>query len=162
MDVNISTALPDSRVHVEKGLAKGYKMGFIASSDHLSTSASYAGVWSPKADREAIFRSLQAKRTFAATSKMSLIFRAGRHWMGETISATESAPFEVSVTSAGIGLKEIKVYANGKLVETVKPESAGITFERPEIWKSGGYIYVHVRLKDGNQAWSSPIWIEKE
>ncbi|MBI4578434.1 MAG: hypothetical protein HY718_01945, partial [Planctomycetes bacterium] len=40
------------------GLDKGHILGFIASSDHYSTSASFAGVWAPERTREAIFRAL--------------------------------------------------------------------------------------------------------
>ena len=55
-----------------EALARGHHVGFIAASDHLSTDASFSCVWAEKSTRESIFRAMQARRTYAATSKIIL------------------------------------------------------------------------------------------
>jgi len=143
------------------GLRKGHHLGFIASSDHLATSASYACVWTPERTREAIFRSMQSRRTFAATDKIRLILRAGDHWMGEQIKATAMPriDFEVDGTAP---LKSIEVVVDGK-VEQRLPQSrqkAKLTYQ-PRVTEPGEHwIYVRAIQEDGNQAWSSPLFVE--
>ena len=77
--------------HVHRGLAKGYHLGFIASSDHMSTSASYACVWADEASRESIFRALRQRRTYGATTNIRLAVHAGDHWMGQRDRRQEDA-----------------------------------------------------------------------
>ena len=72
---------------VHEGLARGYHLGFIASSDHMSTRSSYACVWAEQPTRVAIFRAPQARRTFAATDKIWLAVLADDQWMGEIYQA---------------------------------------------------------------------------
>lgn len=143
------------------GLRKGHHLGFIASSDHLATSTSYACVWTPERTREAIFRSMQSRRTFAATDKIRLILRAGDHWMGEQIQATAMPriDFEVDGTAP---LKSIEVVVDGK-VEQRLPQSrrkAKLTYQPRATEPGEHWVYVRVIQEDGNQAWSSPLFVE--
>ena len=151
----------DSQEPVHKALGLGYHLGFIASSDHLSTSASYACVWAPDSTAEAIFRSMQARRTFGATSHIRLLFKTGEHWMGEIVTASTAPQFHVQVEGTG-PIERIEVLHNGTVVSTFDPEGqAG--FERefvPQVELTGNdYFYIHIRQRDGNRAWSSPIWV---
>ena len=57
-----------SEKEAQRGLGDGHRIGFIVSSNYQSTSASYAAVWTTEISREAIFRALQVRRTFRATS----------------------------------------------------------------------------------------------
>ncbi len=151
----------DSQEHVHKGLDKGYRIGFIASSDHLSTSASYACVWAPDGSREGIFRAMQARRTFGATTHIRLLFKAGEHWMGEVIESETVPAFTLRVAGTA-PLELIEVLHNGKVVQTLdtKGSKQFSTEFMPDITLRGDdYIYIHLRQKDGNRAWSSPIWI---
>jgi len=88
-----------SEEEARNGLDRGHRIGFIASSDHMSTAASYACVWTKELSRESIFRALQARRSFAATAPIQLAVRAGEHWMGEEFSVAEFP--EVTIRAKG-------------------------------------------------------------
>ncbi len=145
--------------HVHEGLARGYHLGFIASSDHMSTSASYACVWADAPTRESIFRSLQARRTFAATDKIWLVVLAGDQWMGE-IYRGKKAP-RLSLKARGTApIRSINLVVDGKVRKTYSPDSP--TVELTETLELNGqhYVYFHLLQRDGNEAWSSPIWLD--
>jgi hypothetical protein len=144
-------------------LGQGHHMGFIASSDHLSTSGSYACVWSDKPGREGIFRSLQARRTYGATAPIRLIFRSGANWMGSILKSKKMPAFQYEVDGTG-PIKEIDVIRNGAIVRTIANEngdkrmSGEIKGLKPLTGKT--WIYIRVTQIDGQQAWASPIWFE--
>ncbi len=151
-----------SESHAHAGLAKGYHMGFIASSDHLSTGASYACVWSPQADRESIFRSLQARRTYGATDKITLLFHTGEHFMGERITAALLPDLYVTVAGTA-DVERIEFVRDGEVVKRVQGGAspwldAKLPGGAPVIEET--WTYVHVVQVDGNEAWSSPIWMQ--
>ncbi len=152
-----------SQKDAHDALGRGYHLGFIASSDHLSTSASYACVWAPEGTREAIFRAMQARRTFGATSPIRMVFKTGNHWMGERITATKVPTFQVSIQGTGY-IELLQVFHNGNELQTLKTSGAKDweTEFTPKVTLTGqDYFYLYLRQKDGNQAWSSPIWVEK-
>lgn len=143
--------------HVHQGLAKGYHLGFIGSSDHMSTSASYACVWAKDASRESIFRALQARRTFGATAKVRLKVKAGDHWMGEIIKADRmpAMTFEAHGTAP---IRSVNVVVDGKTHETTSPNEQHVEFSRELDLTGTHYVYFHLVQSDGNEAWSSPLW----
>lgn len=151
-----------SQWQAKAGLDKGYHLGFIASSDHLSTGASYACVWTPRIGREPIFRSMQARRTFGATDNIRLLFTSGDHWMGEEFTAHEVPQFRVEI-DATAPIEQVMVYDNGLPVQGLEVSKDALSIHttfRPQGYFGGShYIYVHMTQIDGNQAWSSPIWV---
>lgn len=153
----------DKEAHL--GLDKGYHMGFIASSDHVATRSSFACVWSPKREHEAIFRSMQARRTYGATAKIRLVFRTGDHWMGERVQTKEMPEFSFGIKAAA-PIERVAVIQGGKVVKTLMPEEKDTTEFNKSFRLEGGlngeqYVYIHLLQKNGDQAWSSPIWVEK-
>ena len=111
--------------HAHYALVRGFHMGFIASSDHLATRTSFACVWSPKGGREPIFRAMQARRTYGATSKIRLVFRSGDHWMGERIKKADTVPeFQFEIDGDG-EMDFVEFIRNGEVIETLKNEKAG-------------------------------------
>lgn len=152
----------DSQRQANVGLSKGYRLGFIASSDHLSTSASYACVWTPRRGREGIFRSMQARRTYGATAKIRLVFRSGDHWMGEVFTARALPEFQIEIDGTA-ALEQLIVYQDGRMVRRIPTPGAKTsirtTFRPGKYFTGSHYLYVHMVQVDGNQAWSSPIWV---
>lgn len=149
------------------GLSKGHIMGFIASSDHMSTAASYAGVWTPQRSREAIFRAMQARRTFGATAKISLRMMMGKHWMGEQVHAADLGPVQVRIVGTDT-IENVDVIVDGQVAQSL-PQDGRIVeldlpapaFENVRATSAGlHYFYIRMRQADGNQAWSSPIWVK--
>ena len=149
------------------GLNGGHEVGFIASSDHLSTDASFACVWSPKAEREPLFRSMQARRTYGATAKIILKVTCGDHWMGEKFSTNKMPAIEVEVTPTA-PLENIDVVLDGKPATSIvdlisSPGSLSKTTLTLQKIEPGLHIfYVRVKQTDGNMAWSSPFWVTVE
>jgi hypothetical protein len=152
----------DSQKQVRIPLDKGYQLGFIASSDHVSTSASYACVWAPKSELKTIFRSMQARRTYGATDKIRLIFRSGDVWMGQRFVAKAIPEFQIEIDGTA-PLKSLTLYDNGwpasKIPLKEGEKSISTTYKPSDKYFTGKhYLYIHLVQADGNQAWSSPIW----
>ncbi len=156
--------------HAHEGLDHGHHLGFIASSDHMSTSASYAGVWAPGADRVGIFRALQQRRTFGSTVPLSLVLRCerdggGEAWMGERLRTAQTGlrfryEIEASSTIRRVELiRDGEVWAPSHLGYTKSSMQGSWTAAIPAAGEH--WYYLHVVLNDGNQAWSSPIWVER-
>ena len=144
-------------------LKQGHHMGFIASSDHLSTSGSYACVWSPEPGREPLFRSLQARRTYGATAPIRLVFRAGDQWMGSILNRKSIPALQYEVKGTG-PIQQIEVIRNGAVAKTISNRGGGAEMSG-EIqglapWSGPTWIFLRVHQRDGQRAWSSPIWIE--
>ena len=151
-------------VQAHYGLSRGHHMGFIGSSDHLATRTSYACVWSAKGGEEPIFRAMQARRTYGATAKMRLVFRAGEHWMGERVDVAAMPEFAYEVDGEfGAELDRIDVVRDGEVVRTIEGEGgnrmAG-TFRLEGDFGPKTWVYIHALQRNGEQAWSSPIWLE--
>jgi hypothetical protein len=142
------------------GLSRGYLLGFICSSDHLSTSASYAGVWAESCTREAIFRSLQARRTFGATTHMRILTRADDHVMGERFEAAEFPEIAIEVSGTS-NIDSLQIVVDGQNCKTLRPWQSHVTttYKPDQLGPGMHYLYVHALQPDGNQAWSSPIWV---
>ena len=144
-------------------LREGHHLGFISSSDHCSTASSFACVWAPEPSRESIFRSMQTRRTYGATDKIRLIFRSGDHWMGEQFAAHSPPQFQIEIDGTA-PLEQVEVVQDGKPFKSLSVPS-GATSLRATYSPSANligkhYLYIHLRQADGNQAWSSPIWVD--
>jgi hypothetical protein len=147
---------------VHRGLAKGYHLGFIASSDHMSTSSSYACVWAEEATRESIFRAMQARRTFGATTTIRLKLTAGDRWMGERVNADELEPLLLEVQGTA-PIRSVRMIVDGKEAEVESPMRRSIRLSRTlDLPPGDHYVYFHIQQADGNEAWSSPVWVERE
>jgi hypothetical protein len=142
------------------GLQMGYKFGLICSSDHLSTGASYAAVYSSRQDRESVFRSLQARRTYGATARIILDIRAGDHFMGESFVANSAPTFSLFVRGTA-PIKTITLYRGQTSYKSWTGRGTEMTlqFTDPEHFQNSQYYLFHVKQTDGHQAWSSPIWV---
>ena len=137
------------------GLDGGHRFGFIASSDHLSTSASYACVWTPGRDTRSLFRSLQARRTYGATDRIRLAVHAAGHWMGEAFTADVMPPLEIHAVGTA-PIRRLDFVVDGKIVETLSPNQAKLDLSHRLDLSGSHYLYVQLTQSDGNRAWSSP------
>src|SRR5262249_24352820 len=63
--------------YVWNALEKGYKMGFQASSDHVSTHMSYAVVLTEDASRKGLLEAFKKRHCYAATDNIILDVRSG-------------------------------------------------------------------------------------
>ncbi|MFT7171724.1 MAG: hypothetical protein ACI80K_004878, partial [Paracoccaceae bacterium] len=159
-----------------RALMTGQKLGFIASSDHLATSSSYACVWNPgtaeePASRESLFRSLQARRCYGATARIDLRVTATAaqttsqtFWMGEDLP--DAASFQIQVSGTGSGpVERIEYWSGGELVHSTNAERVaafGDEFTWSPAADSQQYLFVRIVQADGEQAWSSPFFVRWE
>lgn len=143
-----------------EGLMRGHEFGFIASSDHLSTGASFACVWTDNFSREGIFRAMQARRTFGATAKIILKVTCGEHWMGEKFSTKEMPPINIEVEGSD-KIASVEIFVNGKSEKSFpgKFSKEKFVFTSEKLKRGQHIFYIRVRQSDGNLAWSSPIWV---
>lgn len=149
-------------------LDKGYKLGFIASSDHISTHVSYACVLAEDLSRESLADAIRNRRTYAATDNIVLDIRYegsdGPHLMGSIIAS--KTPLKISAKVLGTGeILQIDIIKNSAIVHTYKPgqPSALVEYVDPApSERKDNYYYVRLMQKDGNMAWSSPVWVTYE
>jgi hypothetical protein len=143
---------------VNHALEKGYRLGFQSSSDHWSTHISYGIVLAEKPDRAGILDGLKRRHTYGATDDIILDVRSGSHVMGDAFKA-DAAPLEVKVEGTA-DLEAVEVLRDSEVVATLKAtgRQCNGTWTDP---KPGArhYYYVRVRQKDGQLAWSSPLWV---
>ena len=138
----------------------GYRLGVIASSDHVSTHISYAMVWTEERSREAILEAMKSRRTYGATDNIILEFRIGEHFMGEEFTASEVDPLRVRAVGTR-PFSEIEILRNSHSIyrQELKKKEVDLTYQNLTPEADANYYYVRVRQKDGQTAWSSPIWV---
>lgn len=151
----------------ERALGAGHPLGFIASSDHLSTSAAYACVWADgdgegALDRRPIFEALRARRTYGATDRIELRVRSGKAWMGEELRGEGPHPIDVEVRGAA-RVAAIRFWTADGLGHVVEGEPER---ERRVRWDwepaedgAFGWCYVEIEQVDGGKAWGSPFFV---
>ncbi len=132
------------------GLLRGHRFGFVGSSDH-GHGASYVGAWARSLDRAEVFGALQARRTFAATTRdVTLDVRmsgseSGHAFLGE--EAVIVGACELSIRASGYAdLARVEVVRDGELVHTVSPQVTG-----------PGEMAVGLRVEWG-QAQGATVW----
>jgi hypothetical protein len=144
--------------------AKGYKIGVQASSDHASTHLSYTCVIAENSTREGLIDAMRKRHTYAATRNMLLDYRVraeGRTWLQGDELKTSSLP-EVWARIRGTGpLKQVVVVRDNRYVYSHEPEGSEyeLSFREPSLAAGEHYYYVRVEQRDGNMAWSSPVWV---
>ncbi|MBI3698402.1 MAG: hypothetical protein HY238_26630 [Acidobacteria bacterium] len=146
-------------------LARGYKMGFIASSDHFSTHMSYAAVYTADPSAQGIFDAIKARRTYAASDNIVLDYRAieasgAEHAMGEAFATAKTPRWRVRAIGTGV-VEKAEIVRNGRFLYSLSPDAREFQFEFQDADPPEGEAYYYVRLRqcNGHLAWSSPIWV---
>ena len=147
--------------YVQTALQKGYKYGFIASSDHASTHISYAVVLAEEFTREGLMQAITERRTYAANAHILCDFQMDGHAMGEEYKATEAPEIKVRVQGT-TNIKTVELVRNNEFIYTLRPDGreAHFTFIDKQIPNGQNYYYVRVIQEDEQMAWVSPIWVE--
>ena len=144
-------------------LAMQYRLGYQASSDHISTHISYAFAIAEKPSREAIFDAFKNRHCYAATDNILLDVRSGDHLMGDEF--TTSGPVRLNVLAHGTGpISRVDIIKDFVYVYTSEPKTERVEFEWvDEEHRPGGlsWYYVRVLQVDGQLAWASPIWVHQ-
>jgi hypothetical protein len=150
-----------------KALEKGYKLGVQASSDHVSTHTSYACLIAESLDRQALIDAIKARHTYGATSNILMDFRItvdGKALLQGDIASASGVP-EITAKIGGTGpLKTVAIIRDNQYVYSQEPTGEAVDFryrETTALAPGEHYYYVRAEQKDGNVAWSSPIWLKR-
>ena len=146
---------------VSLALKKGYRLGFQASSDHVSTHMSYCNLWVTSPTREGIMEAFHKRRVYGATEDILADVRCGGHFMGEEFATSE--PLAISVKLWGLAnFAKVHIIKDGEYVYTTSPGKKTVDF----VWKDSAaekgktsYYYVRGEQSDGEIVWVSPMWV---
>lgn len=149
-------------------LNKGYRLGFIASSDHMSTHMSFACVWAKEKTRKAIFEALKTRRTYAATDRIGLAYSIGDALMGEETRIRPGEDVLLNIKVRGTArIKELQIVRSGTVILTApNPGEPGehrvnLQFTDSNTPDGSSYYYVRVTQENDAIAWGSPIWVKR-
>jgi hypothetical protein len=140
---------------------KGYRFGFQASSDHVSTHLSYAVVLTDDATRKGLIDAFKKRHCYAATDNILLDVRSGKQLMGDAFETDRRPALEIKVIGTG-PIRKLSVVRNNKYVHTEEPKQREVTLRWTDMDPIAGkaaYYYVRIEQADGNLAWASPMWI---
>jgi hypothetical protein len=151
---------------VWQALAKGYRLGFQSSSDHVSTHISYAIVLAEEPTREAILSALRKRHSYAAQDNIILDVRSGAHVMGDEFTVKDPPELDLTAigTSAITRVDIIRQIGNSQpiYVFNVSPKQGEVKFHWTDESARPGQVhmyYVRIAQDDGKLAWSSPMWM---
>ncbi len=174
---------------MQDGLARGYRFGLIAGSDyhecllghamdiekyprtinnrHMQTHTGLVAVYAPELTRQAIFEAIKARRVYATSGERIILgFHINGTPMGGDLKLeSPKTPRTISIIACGTRkLQQIEIIRNGEVIHTEGSDAldAELTYDDTSPVKSGTYYYVRATQSDGEQAWSSPIWVDSD
>jgi hypothetical protein len=149
---------------VSLALQKGYRLGFQASSDHVSTHMSYCNLWVKEPSRLGVMEAFKARRVYGATDNILADVRCAGHFMGEEFTLPEPPTIEVKLVGTA-DFAAVHIVKDGNYVYSAKPGRREVSFS----WKDNAaergktaYYYVRGEQADGELVWVSPMWITLE
>jgi hypothetical protein len=163
--------------YVGHALEQGCRLGFIASADHSwghpgddfwwglsSYDGGLAAVVAADLTRDGIWEGLWNRRCYGTTrARILLEFAINGRPMGEAVTAAGGR--EIAVSAHGTaGIETVSLIKNGRVLASKSASGCldtemSLTDGEPE--RETDYYYVHVTQVDGEQAWTSPIWVTR-
>jgi hypothetical protein len=163
-------------------LSRGYRLGIMASSDNHFGKPGYGylkanypvdwdtkeigmaliGVQAEELTRESIFRAIYNRQIYATSGERIILdFKINNCFMGSEIQ-TEKPP-HINIQVAGTyNIEKIEVIRNNNEIHTFYPNNPNAKIE----WEDASFIigesyyyYVRVVQSNGEEAISSPIWV---
>jgi len=165
---------PEEGHFVRDALSRGYKLGIIGSGDthdghpgQRSINAPVTGilgVYASELTREAVWEAFRKRRVYGTSGpKIILNFRVCDSPMGSEVNwAASKGPIPIVFRSVCCDkIDRIEIIRNGIPIFREKGEDVFIQLliEDPEPPKGTSWYYARVLQKDGNMAWSSPVWV---
>ena len=151
---------------VQDALARGYKLGFVASGDHHGMGYGLAAVLVKEVSPEGIVDAMLARRCYATSGdKIFIDFSINGHVMGEEIK-TESKPRIKATIDGTDNLENIVVLRDNKIIHELKAEKLKgqkhyeLDFTDND-FSDNSYYYLRLIQKNKEIGWSSPIWVKK-
>jgi hypothetical protein len=163
---------PVEGAFVYDALGRGYRLGLIGSGDthdghpgQRSVGAAAGGifgVFAPELTREAVWDAFRRRHVYATTgAKIILFARVCDSPMGSEVTWSKPA-VPVSMWTVACGeLEAVEVVRNGKVSfrHECTDVEAKLLIEDTEPPEGTSWYIVKVTQKDGQMAWTSPVWV---
>jgi hypothetical protein len=146
---------------VSLALKKGYRLGFQASSDHISTHISYCNCWVEDLTRDAILAAMKARHVYGATDNIIADVRCGDHFMGDVFTTDQRPSFRIRLVGTQPFAK-VHVIRNGKYAHSFEPGKQEVELQWTDfepVPNETSYYYVRGEQEDGELVWVSPMWV---
>src|SRR5579871_661198 len=146
--------------YVSTALGDGIKLGFEASSDHISTHISYTNIWSTSPTRAGILDAMKNRRLYGSTDNILADFRSGTHFMGESFSTSTAPVFTVRLWGTA-PFQNVSLVKDNNIVYTTSGDRVlSFTYQDASAQKGKtSYYYVRGLQTDGQIVWVSPMWV---
>jgi hypothetical protein len=146
--------------YVSAALAKGYQLGFEASSDHISTHISFTNIWAATPTRAGIMDAMRNRRLYGSTDNILADFRSGTHFMGEYFTTSSAPVFTVRLWGTAPFQNVSLVKDNNIVYSTSGDRVLSFSYQDPTAQKGKtSYYYVRGLQTDGQIVWVSPMWV---
>jgi hypothetical protein len=152
--------------YVWNAFAKGYKLGFQISSDHISTHISYAIVYAERPTRLSVLDGFKRRHTYGAHDNIILDVRCGEWMMGDEFALASTPKLEINaIGTAPIARVDIVRQIDREkpvYVYATEPKQANVKLTWADNAAKAGAVnmyYVRIQQADGKMAWASPMWI---
>jgi hypothetical protein len=134
-----------------------------SSSDHSSTHVSYGILLAEDNTREAVLQAIAARHSYAATDNILLDVRCDDHIQGDIFKSSTRPKLTVHIEGTA-PVDKVDIIKNNRYVFNSRPGKASVelTFEDANARPGESYYYVRIIQRDGQVAWSSPMWITYE
>jgi hypothetical protein len=125
------------------------------------------GVYSPELTRESVWEAFQRRHVYGTSGpKIILEFSAADSVMGSDVTWSASkGPIPLDLRAIGCDeIASVEIIRNGRTIIDEKTDSVYIHFLMEDTQTKPGtsWYYARVLQKDGNIAWSSPVWVTVE
>lgn len=166
--------IPGSGGWLQDAWAQGKRVGVIGGSDSHSGlpvqspreprpySGGMACLYVEELTRRGIFDAIRNRRTYATTGvRIILDVRLNDHPMGACVPPTQRRVLRITVHGTE-AVKLLEVVRNNQVWKHIEPGQADVEVEYtdfPGARNSDEFYYVRLRQRDGEWAWSSPIWV---
>jgi hypothetical protein len=134
----------------------------VASPDHRG-GAGKAAVYAPELSSKAVLQALRQRRTYGTTGpKIFLDVRVNGHFMGEAGDPPGGKPVEISVRAdCPAPIRAVEIARNNVFIfrAEVKGKRCRLTFTDDDPPEGSVNYYVRVTQRDGEMAWSSPVFL---
>ncbi len=152
--------------YVWNAFAKGYKLGFQTSSDHVSTHISYGIVYAEKPGREGVLDAFRKRHSYGANDNIILDVRSGQYMMGDEFAAQSPPRLDITIVgTAPVARVDIvrQIDRNTPTyVYAAEPKQVNVKLSWTDSAPQPGaqhMYYVRVMQQDGKLAWASPMWV---
>jgi hypothetical protein len=163
----------DHQAGAEELLQRGFRVGFVAGSacrdgrPGWTTSGRGPGgltaVWAERNTPTAIMEALAQRHCYATTgARIYLEFSYDGRPMGSEVRVTDREGYFVCHIYGTADLARVEFLRNGRAIEAYAPNRPEMGFSYLDQYPPPtAYYTVHVVQRDGHEAWSSPIWVDR-